>query len=144
MLDTEAAWLAGYIDGDGSISLYAKSGRKFRHPILIIDSTDPELLDEVERLLGGTRTKKTKTQDHHRQCYSWRLYGANNILEALKHIQPYLRCSVKKRRALMLLDDWKNVTSPNGRYCETQLKAKLEFERQFMLLGQGRGSRIKL
>lgn len=143
MLDTEIAWLAGYIDGDGSISISKKSGRRFSSLIVAIDSTDRELLEYVQSLVGGSIIAKKKYQDHHRQAHTWRLLGARNIIDLMTQIAPYLRCPCKKARAELIRDGWREATPPNGRYDDTLLEKKVEFERRFMELGEGRGSRIE-
>lgn len=139
----DAAWLAGYIDGDGCISLSANGGRKWRSPILVIDSTDVEILDEVQRLCGGRRQKKTKALSHHRQAWSWRLTGADAIIALLTKIRPFMRCAAKAERADLLINKWRICTPPNGYYTEEQAIEKTAFESKFLSTGSGRGSTMR-
>ena len=143
MKNTEAAWLAGYIDGDGCISLSHK-GRKWRTPIIAIDSADKELLDRVVELLGGTVILKPKTKDRHRQVYTWRLYGTEKVICTLTELLPYLQCNFKKTRANMLVDEWRRCTPRNGRYTPDGSVLKADFESRFLKLGEGRGARTRL
>lgn len=147
MLETEKAWLAGYIDGDGCISVNHKGKDKPRHAIsmmLAIDSADEELLDEVQRIAGGNRITKKKYKENHRQSYTWRMTGSARILALLKEIQPYLRCKFKVDRAKLLLDNWEKCTPPNGRYSPEQLIAKEQLLEDLLALGVGRGRRITM
>lgn len=143
MLETETAWLAGYIDGDGSISISRKTGRRFGSLIIAIDSTDLEILEYVQDLVGGNIVRKKKYADHHRQAYTWRLLGANNIIDLCTQVAPYLKCNAKKARAELIRDHWREATPANGQYDEQRLAKKVRFEEEFMRLGEGRGSRIK-
>ena len=139
-----AAWLAGYIDGDGCICLGSKPGYAHRSPLLIIDSADRELLDHVASLVGGTLTIKKKYQAHHRQCWSWRLLGSNNVIFVLNELLPYLRCAFKAERARMLINEWRACTPRNGAYSAELAARKSEFQQRFLAIGTGRGKRAGL
>ncbi len=143
MTPEEAAWLAGYIDGDGCVSLSNRSGRVWRSPLLVIDSCDTELLDEVIRLAGGALIKKPSREAHHRQAWTWRLTGADNIIALLTKIEPYMRCRSKRDRAKMLINRWRECTPSNGFYSDDQRQRKADFEAQFLACGGGRGSRTR-
>jgi hypothetical protein len=146
MTKEQAAWLAGYIDGDGCICLTygGKKGSRYRTARIVIDSCDPELLDHVAEITGmGNLITKKKTIDHHRQARSWRLSGMSNVLSILEEIHPYMRCAVKKARATMLLSEWKNCTPRNGVYSAEAKNRKQNFEAAFLAIGEGRGKRAR-
>lgn len=130
--DLEYSWTAGLIDGDGCISLQPSGPSRFRSPVVVVDSTDLEIIEELKRLHGGSVVRKKKYKDHHRQAWSWRMYGATNILAFLRGVLPYMRCTFKRERALMLVEGWSAVTPRNGYYTEELRAAKLVFETQFM------------
>lgn len=144
MQPTEAAWLAGYIDGDGCITLTKRSGRQFRDPWIVIDSCDLEMLEYVQSIAGGAIVPKAKSKEHHNQAFSWRLKGALKINSVLSQVYPYLRCPVKRDRAKMLIQEWHSITPRNGQYTEDLRRLKADFERRFLHLGEGRGSRTML
>lgn len=139
----EAAWLAGYIDGDGSVCLN-KSTQATRRPILIIDSCDSEILRYVISIAGGSLVAKKKYKDHHRQTWTWRLTGAKQVINLLAQLTPYLRCDFKRMRAEMLVAEWQDTSKRNGCYTPENVKKKLEFEERFLAIGAGRGSRSQL
>ena len=136
----DAAWIAGFIDGDGWICI-GKAGKRFRRPIVVADSADLEILEHLLDIVGGTIVKKTKAKDHHRQAYTWRLAGVEKIISLLKRVEPYMKCVFKKKRSLLLIDKWHDVTPRNGFYTDEMLENKIKFEREFMDLGMGRGRR---
>lgn len=140
----DAAWLAGYIDGDGCICLSKKGGRERRTPILVIDSADREILEYVQTLVGGTVIAKKRYSGHHRQTWTWRLYGTAKVIDVLRVLRPFLRCAFKAERARMLVDEWAACTPRNGFYTEGRLNQKVLFEQVFMSIGEGRGSRSRL
>jgi hypothetical protein len=139
MKPTEAAWLAGMIDADGCVTLNKQTG-PWRKPLMVVDSTDPEILLECQRLAGGSIVKKKQYQEHHRPAQSWRLYGASQIMDVLREILPYMKCPSKVLRATMLVEHWTALTPKNGYYTEELLKQKRQLQADFMAVGHGRGS----
>jgi hypothetical protein len=140
--ELDTAWAAGFIDGDGTITLRKvnSSGAK-RAPFICVDNTDREMLEALEAMFGGGIVDKGRPTPNHREAWSWRVYGANNVIGVLARVLPYLRCAVKKERARMLVEDWKSVTPRNGHYTVAMAAAKEEFQDRFFDLGAGRGWR---
>jgi len=54
----EASYLAGIIDGEGTITLTKLHSKENRRPIISIASTDIELLEYIKSIIGGNITKK--------------------------------------------------------------------------------------
>lgn len=139
MRDIDAAWAAGYIDGDGCICLYSNE-RRYRKLTVSVDSTDIELIDEMIRLAGGTVVKKKRAKKHHRQAYTWRLYGSDKIISFLTQVEPFMRCMAKKERALLIIREWRELTPRNGFYTDELRALKDDFEERFLSIGSQRGS----
>src|SRR5438552_10363215 len=118
--ETICAWAAGVIDADGCVTMRPPSMSQFRHPYIVVDSTDPEILEELAFHFGGSILQKKTRVEKHRQQWSWRLYGATNILGFLEKIVPYMRCGTKVARARILLDEYPALTVRNGRYTTDQ------------------------
>jgi hypothetical protein len=139
--EIEKSWVAGIVDADGCVTMVpAGGGYNFRKPIVIVDNTDKEILDELTRIYGGHLVKKKKYKEHHRQAWSWRIYGASQTLAVLQEILPYMHCRIKRDRARMLLDSYKALTSRCGKYTPEQIQAKRDFEAAVLTIGAGRGS----
>jgi len=141
--ETERAWVAGFMDGDGCITLASASGPTYRKPLVVVDNTDMELLDELTRMYGGSIVLKKKSQEHHRQAWSWRIYGADNVIRFLQDVLPYMRCPSKVIRGRMLVEEYKKVTVRNGYYTDNLRELKEDFEARFLSVGAGRGSQCK-
>ncbi|SNT65121.1 hypothetical protein SAMN05421812_12048 [Asanoa hainanensis] len=139
--EVEKAWVAGILDGDGCVTLHGYAASKaYRKPLIVVDSTDIEILQELSRLYGGGLVVKKKAKDHHLQAWTWRLYGSDKVLALIADVLPYMRCAVKVDRATLLANEYKHVTRRNGYYTPDARARKEAFEARFMAIGAGRGS----
>ena len=135
MTETEKAYIAGIIDGKGSIMLQILNKGKSPSPCVSIDSTTLKLLEWIKEVFGAGRIihKKNYNPEVHKECYSYVL-KFDNAIDMLKQIYTYLIIGVKKERARLIIMDYKNVTPRNGRYNEEMLRIKKEFYNRFMKL----------
>jgi LAGLIDADG DNA endonuclease family protein len=138
---TEAAWLAGYIDGDGCVSLTTRSGHAARSPEIAIDSCDRELIDRVQVLVGGYACTKKVYNERHRIAWHWRLHGSLQVVSVLRIILPFMCCADKIARAKLLVDEWAACTPRNGFYTAEMLASKDALEERFLAIGYRRGIR---
>lgn len=122
LTQTEAAYLAGVLDGEGSITMQ-RSGR-IGTPLIAVDSTDAELLAWIHERCGGWIIFKKRYADHHRQAWIWRV-KAQRALRVLEQVMPYLVIERKRQRAQALLDGYDACTPANGRYTPKMREAKL-------------------
>ena len=105
----QLAWVAGIIDGEGSIFLTrstAKSSGKYYYPQVKICNCNLKMIREVVRILGLPRkiNKIKKVKDYHKQVY-YIYYAANDTINVLKLVQPYL--IAKQRQARICINLWK-------------------------------------
>lgn len=72
MLETDKAYIAGIIDGEGSIMLQKFYSNEPPAPCVSIASTTLELLKWVQKTVGkGTiKLKKNYNTEKHKDCYS--------------------------------------------------------------------------
>jgi hypothetical protein len=67
----EASYVAGIIDGEGSITLTKMHENEFRRPCVSIASTDKELLIYIQSLTGGVISQKRNyNPDKHKDSYT--------------------------------------------------------------------------
>jgi len=134
----DLAWLAGIIDGEGSIFVM-KQKRKDRERDtnyilrISIDSTDPFMAPECLKIAGGC--KLSLTSDKRPECsdrYKWQLNG-KKAAALLQELLPYLR--VKHQQALLAIEfqnktkkHWKHMTDKDykeqERLCSELKQAK--------------------
>lgn len=98
MQDTDAAWLAGMWEGEGSILLYSRPQQKGRTqitPSLEITNTDIHIMNHIRKLLEDLgcsyswQEPKTRKK-HHKQAYSLRTQNAKYIKLTLEAILPFM------------------------------------------------------
>jgi hypothetical protein len=85
----DLAWAAGFLDGEGCFTLYAR--RKRPNPIYRghISATQVNItpLKKLVNLFGGTIHTHHRRDGPRSHCYSWSASGYNAVLDA---IIPYL------------------------------------------------------
>lgn len=128
--ELQKGYIAGIIDGEGSICLTQNSPNEHRSPAVTVASTTYEILEYLKNVVGGTISKKTKTEERYKQSWHWAIRG-NKSIELLEQITPYLLVPEKKYRANLIITEYKAVTPRNGKYSKEMLEKKLDFEKRF-------------
>ncbi|MGX6445347.1 LAGLIDADG family homing endonuclease [Neobacillus sp. K501] len=106
----EASYIAGIIDGEGSIPLTRMHENEYRRPCVTIASTDRELLVYIQSLTGGTIiNKKNYMPERHKYSFTLNIKKKDRVLSILKQTYPYLRFDKKRNRALWILNNYENV-----------------------------------
>ena len=123
-------YIAGLIDGEGTVSLIKRNKNEGRSPYISVSSTTPELVYFLHETLGGRVQSKTKYQQHHKDTWDWRASN-QEALDIIAKIGPYLKEPEKRRRAELISLNYKKLTVRNGKYTDDQLKLKREFEEEF-------------
>ncbi len=118
-----AAYLAGIIDGEGTITIQKRrAGRPGCIPHVSIANTCHPLLVKCMEIGGvvGHICRKKRSKPQHKESYvlHWR---CNAALAIVSMVIPYLL--VKKPQADLLLT-WKQVVIPNGKYTPKQLSRR--------------------
>ena len=133
MKDTEKAYIAGIIDGEGNIMLQRFHVGEYPSPCVSIASTTLKLLYWIKDIVGkGTIiNKKNYNPEKHQDCYSYTI-KYNDAIKLIKDIYPFLIVPTKKKIAELILKRYKEVTPRNGKYSEEMLKAKLDFYNEFI------------
>lgn len=128
----EAAYVAGIIDGEGSITLTRMHTKEHRRPCISIASTDIELLVYVQELTGGRiNSKRNYNPDKHKDSFTLTVLKKDEVFSSLQSTLPFLRIERKKLRAKWILDHYESVTIRNGKYNAEQLLIKTNFENNF-------------
>lgn len=135
MTSEEKAYIAGIIDGEGSIMLISFHKNQYPSPMVSISSTTLELLEWIKKTVGkGTIiNKKNYNVERHKDSYTYYL-KYNDAIELLKDIESYLVIMSKKKRTQMIINDYKLITPRNGRYSIELLRLKEQFYEEFMQL----------
>ena len=114
------AWLAGFWEGEGSLTMHVdRSGKRSVRPLLTVSQADRRPLDYIyERLKVGNVNLYIKkgTQNYikeenrvikaRKDCWIWEVESKRAVLEILEHMLPHLRFKADKvRHAISVLQD---------------------------------------
>lgn len=102
-------------------------------PCVSIASTTIELLTWLKDTIGyGVIIKKKNyNPEKHKLSYSF-VIKQNNAIKLLEDIYPYLIIESKRKRAEMIITQYKALTPRNGRYTDEQLTKKEMFYEEFI------------
>lgn len=130
---TDAAYFAGIVDGEGTITLSRLHRSENRRVVVSVSSTERILLEYLQRAVcAGTITTKKTAAPQHAPGYAWSVRGRQAIA-LLSQIAPYLR-TYKARRARLLLEHYVRLTPRNGKYRPEQLEERRQFETRLLSL----------
>jgi hypothetical protein len=133
MTNEEKAYIAGIIDGEGSIMLQKFHSNQLPSPCVSIASTTIELLEWISLKInsGAITKKKNYNSEKHKDSYTL-VVRYNNAIELLNEVEPYLVIQAKKLRAKLILEKYKSLTPRNGRYSSELIEAKNKFYNEFI------------
>jgi len=129
----DAAYIAGLIDGEGTIALSRKHAGERRQLTISISNTERALLDFVLQAVGaGKITRKKTAKAHHSPGLTYAVWN-RQALSLLKQVEPFLR-SYKRARARLVLDHYLRLTPRNGKYTPEIAADRLKFEAALLAL----------
>lgn len=107
--DTQAAYMAGIMDGEGTfyIGNYSgnrKNGDKHFQTLIAVASTDKSLIDWLFEIFGGgirKYTPKQMSKNARKEVYRW-CATSNRMLHICQIILPYL--VIKKRQSEIMIE----------------------------------------
>ena len=125
-MDTKYAYMAGFVDADGSISISTVSSTKQYVPKLTVCNCNKTVVEMFEREFGGkVRERVWQKHVNWRPNFEWTLTarkGRNAVLKLL----PYLR--IKRDQALLVvkLQGLKDTFNGAMRRWDRELDAKCD------------------
>jgi hypothetical protein len=133
----EAAYLAGLIDGEGTVTLSRKHAGDMRQLVVSISNTELPILEFVLLSVGaGKLTHKCASQANHSPSYAYAVWN-RQALALLAQVEPYMR-SYKGDRARLVLRNYVRLTPRNGKYTEAMRAERSAFEGALLALRAGR------
>jgi hypothetical protein len=125
-------YMAGLMDGEGTIGIARDTSWKFRSPYVSLTSTTPELVQWCKDNFGGCISSQRVRQENWKPSWSWRLRNKQQVIDLVTGIEPHMLEPAKKARIKLLLEEYPLVTPRNGKYSDEMLAAKIDFETRFM------------
>lgn len=128
-----AGYIAGLIDGEGTITLTRVHRNECRHLVVSISNNELELLRFVRNAVGaGHITKKRTYSPRHAPSFTYQI-SSRQALALLRQTGPFLR-SYKAARARLALADYVRLTPRNGKYAPEVRVRRSEFEAKFLAI----------
>jgi len=122
-----AAYLAGLIDGEGTVTLSRRHANEHRQLVISIANTERAMLEFVlEQIGAGKITGKRTVSAAHTASYCYSISN-RQALSLLEQISPYLRTH-KKLRSALILRNYKDLIPRNGKYTAALLARRTSFE----------------
>lgn len=136
---TQIAYLAGIIDGEGSIyignfSRNAKTGSPYFQTNIQVTNTEKDLIDWLFETFGGLISKRTPRQmpkNSTKQAWVWTASG-ERVTHLCELILPYLLC--KKRQAEIMLK--MRATYTNERHSKKGHQGLIPLDKEIISLRQ--------
>jgi hypothetical protein len=124
---TDAAYIAGLIDGEGSITLTQEHPNENRRLVISVSNNELPLLTYLRKRIGaGCITRKRTYSRAHSPSYAYKITNCQ-ALDLLKQLVPFLR-SYKSERAALILEQYAELTPRNGKYSTEVKIAREKFE----------------
>ena len=133
MEEVEKAYLAGLVDGEGTVTLMKHHGNETPTPNATIANNNLELLEWVKTKVGGMVVSKKRRLPHHSNSYAW-VIRQDRAIRFLEEIKQYL--IVKRQQAELITTTYKLVTHRAGRYTPEMLAKKNELVAKIRELNQ--------
>lgn len=135
------AYTAGFLDADGSVALTKVHGGEewLRTPQVSFFNCDRSILESIQEHWGGGIKANKPTSKNHNVSY-YLIVGGNSCLKLLEDVLPYMKHSKKKKRASLIVENYKNCTPRNGKYTPDQIEMKKWLAEEVMgitMRGQG-------
>lgn len=133
-----AAYIAGLIDGEGTITLSRPHVNESRRLVVSIANTELQLLQFVLAEVGaGKITRKRAYSQRHTPSYCYAI-TSRQALSLLRQLTHYLH-SYKRNRASLALARYQALTPRNGKYNAAQRSARTQFEQELLALTPEQG-----
>lgn len=128
---TDAAYIAGIIDGEGTISLSRRHKNENRQLEISVSNTETDLLNYLLKTIGTGRIAKKRTySDKHTPSATY-MVSNRQALYLLEQITPFL-LTYKKRRAELVLSEYLRLTPRNGKYTTEIQQQREKFIETFL------------
>ena len=131
--EAEAAYIAGIIDGEGTVTLTVKQKGGMRHLVVCVSNNELRMLEYLVTTIGaGKITRKRHYEVHHAPSFTYTITN-RQALALLGQVTTYMQ-TYKRDRAELVLAEYVNVTPRNGRYNIETREQRQNFEEKFFCI----------
>jgi len=117
IVETDLAYAAGLMDGEGSICIREHTYKTPGHNIpsfslyVEIRMTNKEGVEYIKSVFGGSLKSKGLTKTG-KVIYDWKIYS-NKAAKFLEIISPYLKCKHRQAKVAIRFSNLPNITKAN-------------------------------
>ena len=124
MTSEEKAYIAGIIDGEGTVTLSRAHVNEMPAPKVSVANNSLQLLSWIKNKVGsGVVIQRSRRAPQHGIAYVLDI-SDNAALSLLSEVKEYL--IIKKRHAELITSRYKAVTPRNGKYTSELLVGKMK------------------
>jgi len=88
--DTDLAWAAGIIDGEGFLMISKSPNRRGFLFRLGVNSTDGDMTPRLQQLFGGNLYVRARGKPADKLCLAWHSAGMEHAVGVVQAVLPYL------------------------------------------------------
>ena len=109
MTAVEAAWLAGFVDGEGSIAEGDCKSGAYKGWFISVPNTCRASLVRCRSYAGtgSIRNKGKPKKKSHKPQWVWRLSAQRDVADICRQLLPYL--IIKRKAAERFLREWRDI-----------------------------------
>lgn len=109
LLETDKAWLAGFVDGEGYIGIVRvrkkpgpwNSDTFLYHPWVIVTNTQPNIIDYIQTVVSTQKRAFLGHTGDRKHGYQAKITKFDDVIEFLEALLPYLK--LKQEQAKLLI-----------------------------------------
>lgn len=118
------AWMAGFVDGEGTITICSVAKNKTFVPKLAVSNTNYDSIKIFEDNFGGKVRLRKWENKKWKPCYEWSL-TSRAACKAIEQLQPYLKIKNRQAEIVLELDVVRQMYNPSVRRWNPSLKKKV-------------------
>jgi hypothetical protein len=129
----DAAYIAGLIDGEGTVTLTRRHANQNREIAVCIANNELPILQFVHARIGAGRITRKRTHSvRHSPAYCYAISN-RQALALLRQIVPFLH-SHKRQRTEIVLSRYLQLTPRNGKYTAALKAERTVFEQDVLAI----------
>lgn len=107
--ETDKAWLAGFVDGEGYIGIVrtkkkanqTQSDSLLYHPWIIITNTNLNIVEYILTVVSAQKRASLRRTEGQKASYQIKISKFENVIELLEYLLPYLRLKVEQAKLVI-------------------------------------------
>ncbi len=125
------SYTAGFLDADGSVTMYRSHATAFRIPRVEFYNCDLAILEFLQEHWSGRIIIRRPKNVKHNDSYTLQL-NSSASLQLLFQCLPFMLHQKKSKRASLIVSYYRSCTPRNGKYTTDQLETKRWLEEAVM------------